>query len=321
MTPFKYTQPKNLKEAQSVLAKNKNSLLFAGGTDVLGLIKDDIIAPSELVNLKKTGLNSITVTSSELKMGPLAAIAEIAENALIREKVPLLAEAAGEVASPQLRNVGTLGGNICQRPRCWYFRGEFNCLRKGGDTCFAYQGQNKYHCVTGGSPCFIVHPSDMAVALSALGAKLVINTKGKTKTVAMKDFFVNPSVDYTKENILQQGDIIQEIIIPLPGSNTTSKFIKFKERDVWDFAVVSIAAVIEKQEGKITKTNIAFGGLAPVPLVDQQLNKSLVNADAHSLEGITSQFLKDAEPLEMNEYKIPLTRNLLKRTLSELLTT
>lgn len=319
MRQFKYIQPKNIKDAQSKLLKEKTALPYAGGTDILGLLKDDIISPNELVNLKKLGLDKIIFTDKELKISAAVTITEIADNQNIKKSVPILAQAAREVASPQLRNVGTIAGNICQRPRCWYFRGEFDCLRKGGDTCYAYQGQNKYHCVTGGSPCFIVHPSDMAVALSALDARLSIYSKGKSKVVSIKDFFVDPSKDYTKENILEQGEIIEEIIIPLIKTEAKSTFIKFKERDVWDFAVVSIGAVIEKSGNKITKASIAFGGIAPVPWIDQSLNKALlsITPDEKSIDEVTGTFLKDAEPLEMNEYKIPLVRNLLKRILLE----
>jgi len=320
MRQFKYLQPKNIKDAQSLLLKEKTALPYAGGTDILGLLKDDIISPEKLINLKNLGLNKITFTDKELRIGAAVTISEIADHQNIQISLPVLAQAAREVASPQLRNIGTLAGNICQRPRCWYFRGDFNCLRKGGDTCYAYQGQNKFHCIIGGSPCFIVHPSDTAVALTALGAGVSIYSKGKSRIVSIKDFFVDPSKDYQKENILEHGDIVEQIIIPFTGGDTRSRFIKFKERDVWDFTVVSIGAVIEKQGNKITKANIAFGGIAPVPWVDESLNKALLEIppDEKSIEQISNEFLKNAEALEMNEYKIPLTRNLLKRLLMEL---
>lgn len=240
---------------------------------------------------------------------------------MIGKKYTLLKEAAKEVASPQLRNIGTLGGNLLQRPRCWYFREEFNCLRKGGNTCFAFDGQNKYHCVTGGGPCFIVHPSDMAVALTALDAKITIFSNKNSRTIALKDFFVLPDTDFRHENILKPGEIVTEILIPELPQNTKSKFIKFKERGVWDFAVLSIAAVIQTNDNKIESGKIAFGGVAPVPYQEESLNLMLkgIGKSETSISSFSEQILAKADPLEMNKYKIPMARNLAKRILADLL--
>ena len=229
MNNFEYIQPKTLKEASKALGTDwQTSLPFAGGTDILGMMKDRIESPNKLVNLKSIpGLNKINYSAGNgLSIGALTTIYEIAEHPVINEKYPVLAQAAKEVASPQLRNVGTIGGNICQRPRCWYFRGEFHCLRKGGDICYAVDGRNKFHCIIGGGPCFIVHPSDTAVALTALDARLVIFSGKKSRTISIRDFFVLPDINVERENILQPGEIITEIQIPDLTGESQSGYMK-----------------------------------------------------------------------------------------------
>ncbi|MGE5351871.1 MAG: FAD binding domain-containing protein [Acidobacteriota bacterium] len=323
MKSFNYTQPKSLKEASLIIKKKPHeAVFFAGGTDVLGLLKAGLIGPDEVVNLKSIpDLKYIRYTAGKgLQIGALTGLGEIAENSVIKEKYNILRQAALEVASPQLRNLATLGGNLCQRPRCWYFREDFNCLRKGGDMCYAFEGQNKYHCVTGGGPCFIVHPSDMAVALMALEAKLTIYGDKKTRTVPIKDFFVLPEDDYRHENILKDGEIVTEITVPeLPEGSKTS-YLKFKERGVWDFAVVSVGAVLRKAGDKIASGKLSFGGVAPIPWMDEALNAKLVGlaANEDSIALVASEVLKKAEALSKNAYKIPLLRNLTKRILLEM---
>ena len=323
MNSFKYQQPKKIKEAGNFLLHNTGlSLPFAGGTDVLGLIKNNIVNPENLVNLKLiNGLDKIIYTSGkEIRIGAMTKLFEIAEHPVINEKFTVLAQAVKEIASPQFRNIATLGGNLCQRPRCYYFRGDFHCLRKGGDICYAVDGQNKYHCIVGGGPCYIIHPSDSAVALLALNAKVSIYSKGKSKIIPLNEFFIMPEKDHTKENILKQGEIIEEIIIPEPAAGSKSEYIKFKEREVWDFAVVSVGAVLKKSGNKIKSGNVAFGGVAPVPWQIDELNKKLKGQSIkeEDLADFSKLFFKDSVALEKNGYKIPLVRNLLKRILINL---
>ncbi len=323
MKNFQYYQPKTLKDASEYINAHKDkSILFAGGTDVLGLMKDYIIAPDSLVNLKSIKeLNQIKYLPGKgIQIGALVTLEEILNHPVIKEKYSVLAQAANEVASPQFRNIGTLGGNLCQRPRCFYFRGDFNCLRKGGDLCYAVDGNNKYHCVIGGSPCYIVHPSDTAVALLALDAKVSIISKAKSRLVPISEFFILPEDDFTKENILTSDEIIDKIVIPEPLEGTISSYTKFKERKVWDFAIVSVAAVIQKNGSNFVGGKLAFGGIAPKPWTDDRLNRSLkgLSFNEDKIKEFTSKFLSDADVLEMNSYKIPLTRNLLKRSLLNL---
>ncbi|UCH92348.1 MAG: xanthine dehydrogenase family protein subunit M [Candidatus Aminicenantes bacterium] len=324
MKNFVHIKPQNVKEASQLLGDNwKDVLPYAGGTDLLGLMKDGIEAPEKLIDLKALpGMNKITYTPGRgLKIGPLVTIAEIAEHELINQKYAVLAQAAKEVASPQLRNQGTIGGNICQRPRCWYFRGDFHCLRKGGDMCYAVEGENKYHCIIGGGPCFIVHPSDTAVALLALDASVTVFSGKKSRQITLKDFFVLPEKVVTRENILKPGDIITEIQVPDVPPGIRSGYLKFKEREVWDFASVSVAAVLQIQQDTVKSARVVLGGVAPMPWLEKHVSGQLTGMSINSknLEQIAASALKDAETLEQNEYKVPLARNWIKRLISNLL--
>lgn len=323
MNNFTYLQPETLEEASQLLREEGiQTLPYAGGIDALDLLKTDIINPNRVINLKKIpNMNKIEYTSSKgLCVGALITIAKLAEHKLIKEKYTVISQAAQEIASPQLRNVGTIGGNICQRPRCYYFREEFDCIRKGGDNCYAYQGYNKLHCIVGGGPCYIVHPSDMAVALLALDAKVVIFGNGKFRTIPVEDFFVLPEQDYKHENILKIGEIITEFQIPDLPINTKSGYLKFKERSAWDFAIVSAAAAIQKSGNMIQSGRVAMGGVAPIPWQEEVLNQKLTGLS--TVESSISQWsrnaLKNAEPLAMNRYKVKLSQNLLKQLITSL---
>ena len=324
MNNFRYLQPKSLQDAGNLMLENKNNaLLFAGGTDALGLIKNKIVVPDNVVNLKLIkDLEGIKYTQGkEIRIGALEKIVDIADNPVIKEKFSVLAQAAKQIASPQFRNIATVGGNLCQRPRCFYFRGNFHCIRKGGEICYAEAGNNKYHCILGGGPCYIIHPSDLAVALLSLDAKLSVYSGGKSKIIPIGEFFVLPKVDHTVENILKPGEILESVIIPEPETGSRSMYIKFMEREAWDFAMVSVAAVIKKSGNKISKGRVAFGGLAPIPWQIDGLNKTLpgLSVDEDNITTFSKKYFNDATPLEMNSYKIPLIRNLLKRILIDLI--
>jgi len=323
MKNFQYIQPENLKEASQIVRENpEDSVFFAGGTDLLGLLKDDIVSPEKVVNLKSLPkMDSISYLPGKgLKIGALTKIVTIAENPIINQKFPVLAQAAREVATPQLRNVGTIAGNICQRPRCWYYRNDFACLRKNGDECFAPDGENKHHCIIGGDPCYIVHPSDMAIALSSLQAKFSIFSGRKTRTVQIDNFFVLPETDYLHENILEPGEIITEIQIPDLPEGAKNGYLKFKERDAWDFAMVSVAAVLQTKGTQIKSGRIAIGGVAPIPWIEAELNSQLAGMiiNEENLKQLAQKALSKAEPLDKNEYKLLLAQNLIKRLLKNL---
>ena len=323
MIDFEYVKPKTFKEAGDILSKASGSAMpYGGGTDLLGLIKDQVLKPQKLVDLKSiNNMDSITYKRGEgLWLGSLVKIVDLTENKTIQNYFPILSEAANEVASQQLRNIGTLGGNLCQRPRCFYFREDFDCIRKGGNTCYAYEGNNKYHCIVGGGPCYIVHPSDMAVALLALDAKIVIYRKGEIKDIPISEFYILPEEDYMNENILKPGEFITAVVVPEKVAK--SSYTKIKERGAWDFAIVSVGAVIESDGDKIKNGRIAFGGVAPKPWMDKNLNKILTGLELtdSSIETAAANTLLDVEPLGMNNYKIILARNLVKKLLTDLRT-
>jgi xanthine dehydrogenase YagS FAD-binding subunit len=221
------------------------------------------------------------------------------------------------VASPQLRNQGTLGGNLCQKPRCWYYRGEFHCLRKGGDTCFAANGENQYHCLFGGESCFIVHPSDTAPALVALGAALRIVGPGGTRTVPVEAFHVLPSVDYRRETVLKPGEIVAEVVLPAPAPGLRSTYRKVRARASWDFALVGAAFALRLAGDVVREARVAFSGVAPVPwrakAVEAALNGKRLNAA--TIGHAAAAAVKGAEPLAHNGYKVPLLRGLVEERL------
>ena len=316
---FEYITPQSLDDAVKLAGQGS---LYAGGTDLLSLMKNDIAHPKRLVNLKALPeLKAVERQKGKgLRLGALVTLNELAENEMLQKDFPAISQAARSVASPQLRNVGTLGGNLCQRPRCWYFRGDFDCLRKGGATCFAMDGENKYHCVVGGDGCYIVHPSDMAVALLALEAKLEIYGPGGQRLLPISQFYVLPEDDPTIETVLQPGEIVTSVIVPEQPAGSRNVFVKFRERSAWDFAVVSVAAALRVQNGTINGGKIALGGVAPVPWLDKKLNAALAGTalDENGIEKIAASALTDAEPLEQNGYKVILARNMIKGVLQSL---
>lgn len=323
MRNFSYFHPESLADASEILAAGKkDAVAYAGGTDALGLMKEGILEPKEVVDLKRLpDMRSIRYASGEgLDIGALVTIAEIAGHSDIVSKLPVLAQAAGEIASPQLRNTGTLGGNLCQRPRCWYYRGDFNCLKKGGPRCYAFDGRNRYHCIVGGGPCYIVHPSDMAVALLALDAEVSVFRDGEIRRMPIADLFVLPGESLAYENVLRPGDILTGVHVPDQPEGTRSGYVKFKERAVWDFAVVSVAAVVRKSGATIESGRVAFGGVAPVPWREEELNRRLTGLETteSKLGACAGSALPDAAPLEQNGFKVTLARNLLKRLLADL---
>jgi xanthine dehydrogenase YagS FAD-binding subunit len=321
MKNFIYKQPKNLRDAGQVFKKMPEAVPYGGGTDLLGLIKDGTVSPDQLVDLKHIpGMSKIKYSAGKgLTIGALVKVAEVADHPVIKKKYPALAQAAQAVASPQLRNMGTIAGNLCQRPRCWYFRGHFDCIRKGGDTCFAVEGENKFHCIIGGGPCFIVHPSDTAVALLALDASLSIFLNNKRRKLALKDFFVLPDKDAMHENVLQPGELITEILVPDVKSDTHSAFIKASEREVWDFATVSAAVVWQGSKSRVESGKVVLGGVAPVPWHEQEVSRGLsgIALNETSVEQLAAKALKNAEPMTQNSYKVQLARNLIKRLLQD----
>jgi xanthine dehydrogenase YagS FAD-binding subunit len=287
----------------------------------LGCIRDRVFPADTLISLNGIKeLKGIRATSDGgLRIGALATLTEVAEHQQIAGSYPVLAQSAASAASPQLRNQGTLGGNLCQRPRCWYYRGDFRCLRKGGDVCFAASGENQHHCIFGGAPCFIVHPSDTAPALVALGARVSIAGK-RARTIPLASFFVLPSDSLERENVLAPGEILTEILIPPPQAGARSMYRKVRERGAFDFALAGAAVVVTLAAGKVQTARIVLGGVAPVPWRSREAEEALAGRalDESTIQAAAAAAVKDAAPLSKNEYKVPLVSGILLETLTAL---
>ena len=243
MKEFKLAQPQSLTQVTS-LPSDREYYLMAGGTDLLDEIKNGIIAPETVVDLKSIPeLAYIQNRNGNVHIGAMTRVSELAADPMIKNSYPGLHEAALSLATPQLRNVGTVGGNLCQRPRCWYYRDpQVDCRKKGGSRCYAPRGRNRYHAIFGGGICHIVHPSDLAPSLISLDAEITIATLKGEKTIPLEEFYALPRVDVRKENILQANDIVKGLKIPQSATGHKSTYVKFKERGTWDFALVSVAS-------------------------------------------------------------------------------
>jgi xanthine dehydrogenase YagS FAD-binding subunit len=248
----------------------------------------------------------------------LTTLTEIAEHPQILELYPVLAQAAASVGSPQLRNQGTLGGNLCQRPRCWYFRGDFACRRKGGDTCFAEAGDNQFHCILGGDKCYITHPSDTAAALVALDATVRITGPQGPRQAPLSSFFVLPSVGVERETILKPGEIITEVLLDRPPAGARSSYRKVRERASFDFALAGAAIVLSLADGKVRTARIVLSGVAPVPWRAGDAEKAIIGKplDAAAIRAAAEAAVKGASPLAYNAYKVPLTRGVVEEVLT-----
>ncbi len=317
--PFAYTRVTSVKEAVAALAA-PGARPSAGGTDLLGCARDDVFAVKTIVSLGRIeALRGIGDTADGgLRVGALTTIAEIAGHAAVRERYRALAEAAASVASPQLRNQGTLGGNLCQRPRCWFYRGGYDCARKGGDTCYAVTGDNRYHCLFGGSTCLIVHPSDTATALSALGATIAIAGPRGERAVPIEDFFVLPEADVTKENVLGPGELVTEVRLPAAAPGTRTTYRKVRTRGAWDFALAALAASLRVEAGRVRDARLVLGAAAPVPWRVREAEKALVGQklDAKAIQRAAEAAVRGASPLDHNGYKVPMFRGLVEEVLT-----
>jgi xanthine dehydrogenase YagS FAD-binding subunit len=323
MKAFELVNPRTLQQASQSLGTNpQKAKLMAGGIDLLTEMQDHLIEPDRVVNLKSVpGLGEIAVTDRGLTLGALVTLTAIARHAQIRRDYTALAEAAESVASPQIRNVGTIGGNLCQRPRCLYYRDEtIICFKKGGTRCFAVEEEaaNKRNAILGGGPSFIVHPSDCAPALVALNAVVRYGTgAGKPKEVSAEEFFILPNQPrgLRVENILQPNEIVQEIFIPKPKRGTRSTYLKFKERESFDWASSAVAAAAVMNGETIQELRLVLGGVAPKPwrssegeqaLTGKAFSRELANQAAEAA-------LAPAKPLSQNAFKVPLTKVLVRR--------
>ena len=331
MKAFEWMSPSSINEAVEMLKSapapddvDDVARPIAGGQDLLTTMKDYITRPSRVVNLKGIrGLDRIEGDGKKgLRIGALVTLTQLEEHPVVRANFPGLAEAAHSVATPQIRNLGTIGGNLCQRPRCWYYRlEEVVCLKKGGSECYAAKGENKYNAILGGGPSYIVHPSDLAPMLLALGAGLsVVGAEGK-REIPLDKFFTLPSEgNIRRENVLKNDEIITHIQVPASNFAAHSTYLKFKERESLDFALAAVAAAVDLGPNKaVRQARLVLGGVAPIPWrapkAETFLTGKTLSGDV--LAEAARRALEGAKPLEKNAYKIPLTQTLVRRALAK----
>ncbi len=321
MPPFQYTEAQSVDEAVALLSE-PGAVVMGGGTDLLPQVKDGVISAGRLIGLAAIpGMSAIAETAGGLTIGAAATIADVAAHPAVRRRYAALAEAAGGLATPQIRNESTIGGNLNQRPRCWYYRSPLiPCLKKGGDRCYALAGNTRLLCVTGGDRCYIVHPSDTAVALSALDARLETVGPNGGRELAMGAFFAGPGRDMLRENVLEPGELVARIILPADAPER-SVYLKVRERESGDFALVSVAAALSLDNGVVSQARIALGGIAPVPYRATEVEDYLTGRPASGVDPAEAAALAlpNATPLPQNGYKLPMARNTIKRALASLL--
>jgi len=315
---FNYVRAQSLEEAQQQLS-TEGARICAGGSDLLGCLRDDVFDCLKVVSISSLNQLRGIARSSDggIRIGALTPIAEVAANLTLREIYPGLSQAASEVASPQLRNQGTIGGNICQKPRCWYYRGEFHCLRKGGTTCYALTGESQYHCILGGYRCYIVHPSDTAPALAALGATVHISGPRGSRTVPLDEFHVPPRDDPQRETVLQDGEIVTEIALPPPPAGLRSSYRKVRARGSWDFALAGVALALAFDGDQVVGGRIVLSGAAPVPWRSREAENAVIGRriDATTARQAAAAAMQGATALKRNAYKIPLFEGVIEEQL------
>jgi xanthine dehydrogenase YagS FAD-binding subunit len=328
MKAFEWTNPASVSEAVKMLTVASTTDIdeaprpIAGGQDLLTTMKDYTSRPVRVVNLKNIrGLDRITINARGLTIGALVTLTDLEEHAGVRKSFPGLAEAAHSIATPQIRNLGTVAGNLCQRPRCWYFRlEEVICLKKGGSECYAASGENKYNAILGGGPSFIVHPSDLAPMLLALGASVTVVGAAGRRVISLDKFFTLPSEgNIRRENVLKNEEIITEITVPASPVAARSTYLKFKERESLDFALASAAVAVQMVNGTVRDARIVLGGVAPIPWRVPAAEKFVTGKSL--TPGVLAETAKialaGAEPLEKNAYKVPLAQTLVRRALAK----
>jgi xanthine dehydrogenase YagS FAD-binding subunit len=328
MKAFTNAAPKDLKSAvtlaQQARARGETAAFAGGGSDLLASMKDRLVTPDLLVYLKPVrGLDAVASDRSGVTIGGQITLDTLSGHDLVRRTYPVLAEAAGTVATPQIRNVATLAGNVCQRPWCWYYRNGFKCLKNGGNRCFSVDGENQFHAIFGGGPSYIVHPSDTAPALVALDATFRIAGPAGERRVAAADFFTLPKDNAARENVLGPDEVLASITLPRPPAHARGTYEKVMDREAWTHAVVSAAIVLTfdpSDRARCTDARVVLGGVAPVPWrlpeVERMLKGQRITPELAAKAGEAS--VAGARPLAKNGYKIPMTQAMVARTIARL---
>jgi len=321
MPAFELFQPPTVDDAMRLLGQYRgDAWVMAGGLDTFDWLKDRIKRPKVVVDLSQVReLSGIREANGGLEIGATTTLTEVVRHPVIREKYSILSTGAEAAASPQIRNQGTIGGNISQDTRCWYYRAGWPCYRAGGNTCFADSPTaiNREHAILGADRCVAVNPSDSAPALIALDAKLVIRTPKGERVVDAEDYFIGPGTDITRMNILRPGDLLTAIRLPAEWAGAKFYFEKVRDRNVWDFPLMNVASAMVIASGKIERIRLAVNAAAARPLrlaaVEDAVRGKEPNAATGEMAGRLA--VQGARPLRFNAYKIPLMRNLVKRAI------
>lgn len=307
--------------AQEATGRGQAFAYSGGGTDLLQQIKDGTAPVDLIINLRSIpDANLISTSPTETVIGGLITLTDLASDSTLAARTPVLTEAAASVATPQIRNVATLAGNITQRPWCWYYRNGFQCYKAGGDRCYSVNGENQQHAIFGGGPSFIVHPSDTAPALVALHAAFEVAGPQGNRTLSAEEFFVLPSQNPARENSMLETELLTAVRLPLPATNAASTYFKLMDREAWTHAEVSVAVVIERSGAAISSASVVLGGVAPMPWRLPEVERFLVgqtlNASVAQRAGVMA--VADAQPLAKNAYKLPMTSAAVERALLRL---
>jgi len=318
---FTYSRPRALGEALKLLRNGTQAL--AGGTDLVTMVRHGLVRPNSLVDL--TGIEGLRGWTREkgkgLRIGALTPLAEIENAAPLAKLLPIVQQALRDAATPQLRNMGTVGGNLLQRNRCWYFRDEgVPCWLKGGERCFAVDGENRYHAVVGAHECWMVSPSDLAPAFIALDAEIEIASSAGKRRMKLADLFVAPKGGQRREHALRAGELITAVRIAEKALERRGTYLKAMERKTWSFALVSVAASARVRDGKASDVRIVLGGVAPTPwrVVAAEKQVEGTTLDDNSCLAAADLLLREATPLRDNGYKITLAREYVRRALRSL---
>ena len=334
MNRFAWATPKTAAEAAALASTlvadsmtataKEGAVAKAGGIDLLDLLKENLLAPTMVVSLNKIpGLDAIVEEpSGGLRIGAAATLTKIAEHPLLRQRYPALVDAVAESASLQIRNVATLGGNLLQRPRCWYFRAaEYHCLRKGGGHCFAISGESQYHAIFDNRLCAIVHPSTAATALVALGAKVELtNAEGAIREALLENFFVAPDRDVQRENGLRRHEILTAVRLPPLAAGTRMAHLKLGEKQSFDWPLADVAVVLDVSPDEVCrKASVILGAAAPVPYRATKAERALAGCriDERAAGEAGRAAIEGATPFPKNAYKLPLFETLVRRAISK----
>jgi len=321
MPAFELFQPATIEDALDLLHRyGDDGWVLAGGLDSFDWFKDRIKRPEAVIDVGGLeALRGVRAVDGMLEIGALTTLSEVSRNPEVTGRLSLLAEAANLVATPQIRNIGTLGGNLCQDTRCWYYRSGWPCYRAGGNICYASppDAMNREHCIMGAKRCVAINPSDTAAAAVALDAQMVIRNRGGERVVDAEDFFIGPAIDITRMNVLEPDDLLTAIRFPEPAQGTQFYFEKVRDRKAWDFPLVTVASALVVQGGTIQGAKIACNGVAAYPVrlhdVERLVTGRPQNEETATLGG--EEAIRGAKPLGHNEYKLPLMKNLVRRAL------